>query len=616
MKMNEELARARRIVENTGSNLFLTGKAGTGKTTFLRQLANTSLKRLVVLAPTGIAAINAGGVTIHSFFQFPFSPFLPGAQYKGEMFRLNRNKIRLIRNLDLIVIDEISMVRADLLDRIDTTLRRYRNPHRPFGGVQLLLIGDLQQLAPVAKEEEWALLGKYYTTPYFFSSHALQDAGYLTLELHHVFRQQDERFLHLLNKIREGNTTEEILSALNQRYIPNFSAPANAGYIRLMTHNAQARATNTRELAALPTPEHTFKAEIKGDFPPTSFPTDEELHLKVGAQVMFVKNDSQHRYFNGSLGEVCALSDTALHVRLHAGGEEVEVERERWENTRYTLNTTSMEVEEDVEGVFRQYPLKLAWAITIHKSQGLTFDRAIIDAHAAFSHGQTYVALSRCRTLEGLVLSTPIPASAVITDAEVYSFSEKLVASTPDDMQIAQREKAFYLSLVEELFTFREEAAAFDHILRLMEEFFYRQFPSMLQAMQNHRARFRGQAEDVAVRFHAQYAPLIAQAAQPEADDFLQQRIRSGADYFGKELEALRLLVRENRPASGNKQVEERVKRAYESITELLKKHIALLRFAARHGVEPRAYQRARSLAVAGESLNRKKKKVPDDLPF
>ena len=612
--MNEELTRARRIVENTGSNLFLTGKAGTGKTTFLRDLVATMLKRHVVLAPTGIAAINAGGSTIHSFFQFAFGPFLPGSQHRGESFRLKRQKIRLIRNLDLIIIDEISMVRADLLDHIDAALRRYRNSNRPFGGVQLLLIGDLQQLAPVAREEEWGLLGKYYDSPYFFSSHALKEAGYLTIELHHVYRQQDTYFLGLLNQIRRGCTSPEVLAALNRRYIPHFTPSASDGFIRLMTHNAQARAVNTRELEALTTPEYVFKADVKGDFPPTSFPTDDELRLKVGAQVMFVKNDSKHRYFNGSLGEVSVLKKDGMAVRLHDTGEEIDVEREHWENTRYTLNTSTMEVEEKVEGVFRQYPLKLAWAITIHKSQGLTFERAIIDAHAAFSHGQTYVALSRCRTLEGLVLSTPIPPSAVITDADVNSFTEGLAATTPDDTQIAQKENAFYLHLVEELFTFQAEATLFDRILRLMEEHFYRQFPRMLHTLRENRSLFRMQTEAVASRFHAQYAPLVVQTDHPAADDFLQQRIRSGAAYFQKRLNSLHRLLRLEQPATANKQLKERVESAYTDMDELLKKHVSLLRFAAQHGVEVHAFQRARSLAIAGENPNRKRSK--DEAPF
>jgi len=303
-----------------------------------------------------------------------------------------------------------------------------------------------------------------------------------------------------------------------------------------------------------------------------------------------------------------------MAVRLHDTGEEIDVEREHWENTRYTLNTSTMEVEEKVEGVFRQYPLKLAWAITIHKSQGLTFERAIIDAHAAFSHGQTYVALSRCRTLEGLVLSTPIPPSAVITDADVNSFTEGLAATTPDDTQIAQKENAFYLHLVEELFTFQAEATLFDRILRLMEEHFYRQFPRMLHTLRENRSLFRMQTEAVASRFHAQYAPLVVQTDHPAADDFLQQRIRSGAAYFQKRLNSLHRLLRLEQPATANKQLKERVESAYTDMDELLKKHVSLLRFAAQHGVEVHAFQRARSLAIAGENPNRKRSK--DEAPF
>ena len=317
MSNNPELDLAWRLVEQTGANLFLTGKAGTGKTTFLKTLRDNTSKRMVVLAPTGIAAINAGGVTIHSFFQLPLSPYIPGATFDRadkKYFRFSKVKRDIIRTLDLLVIDEISMVRADLLDAIDAVMRRYRDRGKPFGGVQLLMIGDLQQLAPVAKDDEWAMLGTVYATPYFFSSKALALAEYHVIELKTVYRQQDARFISLLNQIRDNNATEDTLAALNSRYIPGFKPDRESDYIRLTTHNYQAQAINDRELSLLPGREYVFNAEISGVFPETSYPADNRLVLKQGAQVMFIKNDPEKRFFNGMIGEVLSLDDRHIVV--------------------------------------------------------------------------------------------------------------------------------------------------------------------------------------------------------------------------------------------------------------------------------------------------------------
>ncbi len=324
MEQNEELQMAWDIVERTGANLFLTGKAGTGKTTFLRQLHDRSKKRMVVLAPTGIAAINAGGVTIHSFFQLPLSPYLPGSTFSGkeqQRYALRKNKIDIIKTIDLIVIDEISMVRADLLDAVDSVMRRYRNRHRPFGGAQLLMIGDQQQLAHVVKDDDWQLLSSVYASPYFFSSKALQEAKYQTIELKKVYRQQDKEFIALLNQIRENKATADTLCKLNEHYKPNFRPDKRSNYIRLTTHNQPANKINEQELEALPGKAHTFKAAIKGDFPETLYPADEMLTLKQGAQVMFIKNDPDHRFYNGMIGEVVFIDDSEILVRNKAGEE-------------------------------------------------------------------------------------------------------------------------------------------------------------------------------------------------------------------------------------------------------------------------------------------------------
>ena len=375
MEMNEESLKAWDIIEKTSANLFLTGKAGTGKTTFLKELKRRSPKRMVVLAPTGIAAINAGGVTIHSFFQLPLSPYLPGTTFAGgekKRFQFSKVKRNIIRTMDLLVIDEISMVRSDLLDAIDSVMRRYRKHDLPFGGVQLLMIGDLQQLAPVVTEHEESMLRQYYDTPFFFSSKALQQASYLTIELQTVYRQQDERFVALLNQIRENKASDETLAALNQRYIPDFQPPKGGDYIRLTTHNIPAQHINEQELGNLPSQVYSFTAEVEGNFPETSYPADFKLLLKKGAQIMFIKNDADHRFYNGMIGEVTAIDNQEIRVMGKDNGEEFILEKAEWSNSKYTLNEQTQEIEETVEGTFRQYPVRLAWAITIHKSQGLT----------------------------------------------------------------------------------------------------------------------------------------------------------------------------------------------------------------------------------------------------
>ena len=471
--MNEEAKLALQIIETTGSNLFLTGKAGTGKTTFLRELKRSTSKRNVVLAPTGIAAINAEGVTIHSFFQLPFAPYVPDTSVlQSGRFKFSKQKIKIMRSLDLIVIDEISMVRADLLDAVDSVLRHYRRCDKPFGGVQLLLIGDLGQLAPVAKDEEWTMLSQYYETPYFFSSHALRQTDYSVVELTHVYRQSDRVFIDLLNKVRDNQADAQVLSLLNSRYVPNFKPREEEGYIRLTTHNAMAQQINNAELEKLPGQTYMFKAVVEGKFPELSFPTDEVLELKKDAQVMFVKNDSspEKRYYNGMIGRVTAINERGFVVQPKGTNEAIEVAPEEWENNRYELDEQTKEIKEVREGLFRQYPIKTAWAITIHKSQGLTFSHAIIDASLSFAHGQTYVALSRCKTLDGLVLSAPIPAHAIIRDASVDAFNSAAMNRLPNNDAVASMQRVYFLQQVSDLFGFVDVASAFYSAMRIVSD--------------------------------------------------------------------------------------------------------------------------------------------------
>ena len=404
---------------------------------------------MVVVAPTGVAAINAKGVTIHSFFQMSFGPHVPYDPEKNKTFnpedfrRFSREKVNIIKSLDLLVIDEISMVRADLLDGIDEVLRRYKNRYKPFGGVQLLMIGDLQQLSPVVKEEDWNILRQYYDTCYFFSSHALRKSSFIGIELKHIFRQTDLNFINLLNKVRLNQMDTETLQELNKRYIPNFHPDETEGYVTLTTHNYQSKNINDEKLKEIKTKSVIALAEVNGEFPDYSYPTDPELELKVGAQVMFIKNDlsGDKLFYNGKIGKITNITGIAIEVYCKGDDNPINVEKQEWQNSRYTLNEVTQEIEEEVIGTFVQYPLKLAWAITIHKSQGLTFEKAIIDARESFAHGQVYVALSRCKTIEGMVLSTRIGDFSVKSDSTVVSFTDHVEKNQPGPAELERSRK-------------------------------------------------------------------------------------------------------------------------------------------------------------------------------
>lgn len=591
MKDNREIELAWNLVENTGTSLFLTGKAGTGKTTFLKRLKDKCPKRMVILAPTGIAAINAGGMTIHSFFQLPFAPFVPETSFSAGGrtkygFRFGKEKIRIIRSIDLLVIDEISMVRADLLDAVDNVLRRFRDKEKPFGGVQLLMIGDLQQLAPVIKDDERELLKDYYDTPYFFSSHALKSMDYCTVELKTVYRQRDSGFLELLNGIRENRCSPQTFELLNSRYIPDFHPAKDDSYIRLVTHNHQAQRINSDELAMLPGKSFFFKAETEGKFPDCSFPADETLELKCGAQIMFVKNDSskERRFFNGMLGEVIGLSEDEIIVRSRDSSAVFPLRKEEWTNARYVLDPETKEIREETEGIFRQYPVKLAWAITIHKSQGLTFDRAIIDAGYAFSHGQTYVALSRCRSLEGLVLSSPLSRKSIITDPSVESFTADALRKIPDRKLMLQLEKAYFTELLSGLFDFGPLLSAGRRYVRTADEYFYRIYPVEIARYKNALIEFEEKITEVASRFRNQYMRMIGDSENYAADPALQERIHAGAVYFKDRLSAIRDVFADALTSSDNKDTRKRLQASSEDFSNALVMKILLLEFVAGNG--------------------------------
>ena len=583
MEMNEESILAWNIIEKTSANLFLTGKAGTGKTTFLKRLKELSPKRMIVLAPTGIAAINAGGMTIHSFFQLPFSPYVPGTTFgSGEQKRYQFSKLKrnIIRSIDLLVIDEISMVRSDLLDAIDSVLRQYRKRHDlPFGGVQLLMIGDLQQLAPVVTPQEEHLLGQHYDTPFFFSSNALKQVGYLTVELKKIYRQQDEQFISLLNQIRENKASEETLQALNQRYIPNFVPPKEGNYIRLTTHNAPAQYINEQQLAALPAQSFSFTADIEGDFPETSYPADFKLTLKPGAQVMFIKNDPQHRFYNGMIGEVIGVktdeNDSKIIVRSKDSGEELELEKMEWTNAKYTLNEKTKEIEETVEGKFMQYPLRLAWAITIHKSQGLTFEHAIIDASHSFTHGQTYVALSRCKTLEGMVLSEPLSRGAIISSQTVDAFSSQLTAPTQE--QISSLELQYIIYCISELFDFYSIRASYEHLMRCLVEFFNDKYPRVVSEYQKLQVVLKSLIA-VSDKFRVQYTGMLARNPDVRQAE-LQDRIHKGAMYFLDKIGILIDLIRKSNLDTDNKVARKQFEDRFSVFSEDVKLKERLLKY-------------------------------------
>lgn len=622
MEQNEELSLAWSFIENTGTHLFLTGRAGTGKTTFLRRLKERSPKRMVVLAPTGIAAINAGGMTIHSFFQLPFAPYVPETSFSADgakyNFRFGKEKVKLIRSIDLLVIDEISMVRADLMDAMDNVLRRYRNRNLPFGGVQLLMIGDLQQLAPVIKDEEWQLLQEHYETPYFFSSRALKSTEYCTIELKTVYRQKDCEFLDLLNSIRENRCDAQILNALNSRHVPNFRPPKEDGWIRLVTHNHQAQAINSDELALLPGRSFVFRAEVEGKFPEYSFPTEESLELKKGAQIMFVKNDTsgEHRYFNGMIGEVTEISSGRIEVRSRGAAETFVLQKEEWTNARYVLDEESKEIREEIDGVFRQYPVKLAWAITIHKSQGLTFDRAIIDAASAFAHGQTYVALSRCRTLEGLVLSSPLSARAVISDRAVEEFTEKARRTAPDRDQVRYLEKTYFCELLSGLFDFQTVFLAMKRYVRIADEHFYRLYPQQVATYREAEQSFSVNVMEVARKFKAQYTRLASAAEDYASDPALQGRIHSGAGYFKEQLESAGKTFADALVNSDNKEGRKRLKEAAEELVSGLRIKTGLLDHVFEEGFHTASYLKCKAVISLEEipDKKRKPKKKTQDL--
>ena len=606
---NKEIQHAWEFVEHTGKSIFLTGKAGTGKTTFLKHVKTHSTKRMVVVAPTGVAAINAEGVTIHSFFQLPLSPYIPGSSMK-QKYDFSKEKRKIIASLDLLVIDEISMVRSDLLDAIDAVLRRFRDRYKPFGGLQLLMIGDLQQLTPVVTPEDAEILNLYYDTPYFFGSKALQQTEYVTIQLEQVYRQSDQVFVDILNRIRQGTPSSADLQTLNQRYLPQFSPKTEEGYIRLTTHNNIASRINIEQLGALRSTSHTYQAEIEGTFPEYAYPTDLTLTLKEGAQVMFIKNDisGEHRFYNGKIGHVSHVDATEIRV-VCEGTEEIVVEKQEWENAKYVLNEETKEIETKVQGVFRQYPLRLAWAITIHKSQGLTFDRAIIDTAFSFAPGQVYVALSRCRSLEGMILSSPIMQKAIINDTRVDNYivhQQKEAQVSISKLPVLKEE--YYRSLLLELFDFKPLLYKEEYLCRLMTEYFAHSYNDVMQLHKEVLDSFKKEVIAGSDKWRSMILAVSIEALH--ADDFMQ-RVKKSVAYFFNTLQQLfvKPLDVTKQVKSKNKEVMKRLEDTYTELRQLLIAHCYILDKLMTEDFDVKLYLKERQNAQLAALDNQSDKK-------
>lgn len=536
LEITPEMLRAKDYVNNTRMNVFLTGKAGSGKTTFLKYLLDNCRKRAVVVAPTGVAAINAGGVTIHSLFQLPHVMFRPETRKEFDNNKIRDNKRKLIRMLDLLVIDEISMVRADLLDAVDYVLQRIRRIHQPFGGVQILMVGDLQQLSPVLKTEEQKVYYNNYTTPYFYGSMALRNSGFVTVELSKIFRQTEANFLSILNAVRENTLNKGIIDKLNARYVPSYKP--NEGVVQVSTHVKSVDAINSTKFEELKTPKYVFEGKVEGKFP-DEYPVDKDLVLREGTQVMFVRNNTRLNIYNGKIGKIVEIDKD--HIVVESKGEQITVEKEIWENVAYEPNEENGTIEQQVVGKYLQYPLRYAWAITVHKSQGLTFDEALVDVNGAFSHGQVYVALSRCRSLEGLHLTNPISPSAVITDRsiDVFMHQQEAVAKLVE-ADLPKYKADYMVTLIQQAFSFAEMTHGLDSICtQLLGGGFEKKQPDLARGIENLNKLFSEQVFSVTNIFYKEYKGIVENSVAPTADETLETRLCQAAKYFYGVLESL-----------------------------------------------------------------------------
>lgn len=560
---------ASKFINNTNQHIFLTGKAGTGKTTFLRSMVKLTHKKTVIAAPTGIAAINAQGVTLHSLFQLPFGSYVPDDNFiprsttlnfttpksLGGKLKMNNIKRQLIREIELLIIDEVSMLRADLLDAIDATLRQIRRSKKSFGGVQILFIGDLLQLPPVVKDAEWAVLKNYYSSQYFFNALALRNNPPIFIEFEKVYRQSNADFIEILNHLRNNHLTKEDVDSLNTHFLPQDEISKREGYIYLTTHNSKADSINKRELNKLKTDTFIYEAEIQDDFSEYSYPVEKDLYLKEGAQVMFIKNDptGEQRFFNGKIGQVCYLEDNEIEVQFEDSSEKVKVEKYTWENKRYELNKETNEIEEKVLGTFTHYPLKTAWAITIHKSQGLTFEKAVLDVNDVFAPGQMYVALSRLRGLEGLILSEKIQLKVFNIDESIDGFykTKKPVGELSNSYQDAN--KQYIVDYVIDAYDYSQTLSSFythertyDDITKTSVKFEHKEWAMALTQ------KVKG-IKDVADKFIVQLKNAVAKDVDV---NYLKERVDASKKYFDPLLQKTELFINDKlNVLSGQKKV-------------------------------------------------------------
>jgi len=551
---NEMFRLAAELVTQSSRNIFLTGKAGTGKTTFLKYIKENCPKQIAIVAPTGVAAINAGGVTMHSFFQLPFSPFIPdagGFRDQNEetttrnsllsKLRMTTDKKKILQELELLIIDEISMVRCDMLDAVDAVLRHIRRRYNErFGGVQVLFIGDMFQLPPVIKENEWRLLKEFYSSPYFFDSLVVKEEPPVYIEFNKIYRQSEERFINVLNQVRNNQLEDEGRKLLEDRFSSDFHRTKDDGYIILTTHNERARIKNETELNKLDSKLFSYQAEIEGDFPGSVYPVEENLRLKVGAQVMFIKNDTERikRFFNGKIGIITALDNEKILVQCKDEFEEIEVKKEKWENIRYTVDKTSRHLKEEVLGSFTQYPLRLAWAITIHKSQGLTFEKVIIDAGEAFAPGQVYVALSRCTTLNGIVLQSYIRTTKMFSDERIVRFSKTNSSKSVIERELQRSKRNYQLTILLSLFDYKQTIAEGNELNQYLLEkgsTFSDEAKKWVDDFLDKANKLQGTAE----KFQSQLRSIFNREENSDTNKVLNERITAGVIYFLKEQHTL-----------------------------------------------------------------------------
>ena len=531
---------AKDIILNTDTTLFVTGRAGTGKTTLLRYVAESSQKNTVVVAPTGIAAINAGGVTIHSFFKLPFAPFIPSVIEAKKLIagQKMRTEFRsVIRSVDMIIIDEVSMLRADILDAIDVVLRHYRNSKFPFGGVQMVFFGDMYQLPPVCVNDEWFILKDYYSTPYFFSAKVFEKQEIVCLELDKIFRQKDEDFVEILNQVRNNNISKENFNRLNDRYTPDFDLENNQDFVVLTTHNAVSDDINESRLIDIDSKTFIFDAAIKGDFPEYLFPVEQQIVLKKGARVMFTANDHinpERLYYNGKMGTVVELEDNNVYVTCDGEDDPILVNYETWENNTFSYNRKENSVDVKTIGTFTQLPLRLAWAITIHKSQGLTFQKVAIDAANSFTSGQVYVALSRCTSLDGIVLLSPINSNSIMVDSRIQRFSKNNFNEDLLPDFVNRKKRDTLCNMLIKLFSFNLLEVAVLDLKGYVTEF-RADFSDYTPEMVDNILSIVQDLSDVGTRFAVQLRKIT------NANDFslLNSRVNDAKKYFLQRLETL-----------------------------------------------------------------------------